>query len=232
MLAISLFIVTLSDQSINVALERLDLPLPLPEIHGLCCGLLCSMSSASAKTRWFTELLDAAELKPDDVAGKSAELKVLDEWFSETLASLNDAELEFAPAVPDDAVSVAIRIRALGDFCGGFTYGLGIALSQRGQKPIPADTLEIIEDFQAIESVDPEEGEIPSHSHGSEQKNIGTGTQQGSSEETTQTEGVSISPGEHQEVMYNELLEYVRVGVLLVLEDLRPVTNITQVKPS
>lgn len=213
----SIYLVTLSDQSINLALERLDLPLPLPEIHGLCCGLLCSMSSTAAKTRWFTELLDAAALKSDAVAAKAAELKVLDEWFSETLAALNDVELEFAPAMPDDAVPVAVRLRALSDFCGGFTYGLGIALSQRGQKPIPADTLEIIEDFQAIESTDLDESGPESDAR-----------------LVTQSGAISgvVDEAEQREVMYNELLEYVRVGVLLVLEELRPVTNVSQVKPS
>jgi len=32
--------------------------------------------------------------------------------------------------------------------------------------------------------------------------------------------------------MFNELLEYVRVGVLLILEELRPVTPINQTTPS
>jgi uncharacterized protein YgfB (UPF0149 family) len=231
LLAISLYLVTLSDQSIIVALERLDLPLPLPEIHGLCCGLLCSMSSTAAKTRWFTELLDAAALKSDAVASKASELKVLDEWFSETLASLNDVELEFAPAMPDDSLPVALRIRALGEFCGGFTYGLGIALSQRGQKPIPADTLEIIEDFQAIESTDLEESGLQQGSRGALQRDFPVGPKEGSESEDGQRVG-GIDEDEQQEVMYNELLEYVRVGVLLVLEELRPVTNITQAKPS
>lgn len=231
MLAISLYLVTLSDQSINVALERLDLPLPLPEIHGLCCGLLCSMSSTAAKTRWFTELLDAAGLKSDAVAAKAAELKVLDEWFSETLASLHDAELEFSPAVPDDDETVALRIRALGEFCGGFTYGLGIALSQRGQKPIPADTQEIIEDFQAIESADVDEGGSHYGLPPAVQQDLPVESEAGSENETVQPVSATEQK-EQQEVMYNELLEYVRVGVLLVLEELRPVTTVAQGKPS
>jgi uncharacterized protein YgfB (UPF0149 family) len=189
------------------------------------------MSSTAAKTRWFTELLDAAAIKSDAVASKAAELKVLDEWFSETLASLNDVELEFAPAMPDDSLPVAIKIRALGDFCGGFTYGLGIALSQRGQKPIPPDTLEIIEDFQAIESADVEGSGLQSGAQGAVQQDFPPEAKDGSDSENT----LAMDPkgqAEQQEVMYNELLEYVRVGVLLVLEELRPVTNITQVKPS
>ncbi len=184
------------------------MPLPLSEVHGLCCGLLCSMSSTAAKTRWFTEMLDAAQISSDAVASKAAQLKTLDDWFMATLTSLNDADLEFAPAMPDETLPVSIRNRALGDFCGGFTYGLGLALSKRGEKPLPSDTREIIEDFQAIESADIDEPYSP--------------------------KGVISSSDdiEQQEVTYNELLEYVRVGVLLILEELRPITPVAQVKPS
>ncbi|ASJ75977.1 hypothetical protein IMCC3135_29635 [Granulosicoccus antarcticus IMCC3135] len=171
------------------------MPLPLAEVHGLCCGLLCSMSSTAAKTRWFTELLDAASLSPEAVASKAGELKTLDEWFGQTLGTLNDADMDFSPALPDDDVSVQVRTRALGDFCGGYTYGIGIALSQRGHKPLPADTREIIEDFQAIEAAD-------------------------------------VDDSSTDEVVFTELLEYVRVGVLLILEELRPITPVTQLKPS
>lgn len=186
---------TLSNQTITRALERLQLPLPMSEVHGLCCGLLCSMPSSAAKTRWFTEILDAASLSSDSVASRAAELKTLDEWFSQTLSALNDAEMDFSPAVPEDDEPVHVRTQALGEFCGGYTYGIGLALNQRGSKPLPADTREIIEDFQAIEAADVDE--------------------------TTTDEGI-----------YMELLEYVRVGVLLILEELRPVTSVTQQHPS
>ncbi len=187
--------VTPSIQTLSNALERLDLPLPLAEVHGLCCGLLCSMSSTAAKTRWFTELLDAASLSPDAVASRAAELKILDEWFGQTLSTLNDADMDFSPALPDDDVPVTLRTRALGDFCGGYTYGIGIALAQRGHKPLPADTREIIEDFQAIEAAD-------------------------------------VDDASTDEAVYTELLEYVRVGVLLVLEELRPIMSVNQQQPS
>ncbi len=176
------------------------------------------MPSAAAKTRWFTELLDAASLSADAVASKAAELKALDEWFAQTLESLNHADLEFAPHVPDDETPVALRIRSLGDFCGGYTYGIGIALSQRGQKPLPQDTREIIEDFQAIEAT-----EIDEHA--------GSGVSyRGAKQEDPDTSVAETD--EQREGMYFELLEYVRVGVLLVLEELRPVTPVTQSKLS
>ncbi len=168
------------------------------------------MSSDSAKTRWFTEVLDSASLRADAVSAKARELKQLDQWFMDTLASLNDAELEFYPCVPEDDTPAQLKLRALGEFCSGFTYGIGIASGLRANKPFPKDTMEIIDDFQAIESAD----ELDSVSV------IGDNP-----DETDEKH-------DEQERIYQELLEYVRVGVLLVLEELRPVTRISQEMPS
>ena len=195
----------LTHLSIEATLSRLNVPLPVSEVHGLCCGLLCALPSAGAKTRWFTEVLDAAGLASSDVAGKAAQLKELDDWFGETVESMNNIDLDFAPAVPSDDTPVSQRMRALGDFCAGFTYGIGLTVTQRGNKSLPDDTQEIIEDFQAIDAADPidqadEQGEI-------------------------------LSADKHEGV-YVELLEYVRVGVLLVLEELRPISPSEQRKLS
>ena len=213
---------THSIQLISSALERLDVPLSASEIHGLCCGLLCSMPSAGAKTRWFTEILDAASLSPAVVSQKAAELKMLDAWFAETQSSLNGADLDFSPTLPEDDAPASYRIRSLGEFCGGFTYGIGIALGQRGQKPLPADTREIIEDFQSIDAVD-----LDDVSHGGADSDHAD-----SSVATTMARSGQTASQEDREAVYIELLEYVRVGVLLVLEELRPVTPNTQEKPS
>jgi uncharacterized protein YgfB (UPF0149 family) len=189
------------------SLERLAVPLSVSEVHGLCCGLLCALPSASAKTRWFTEVLDAASLTADSVHAKAADLKQLDEWFSGTLSAMNDVELEFYPCLPDDDVPVDVRIRALADFCSGFTYGIGLAGAARGNKSYPPDTREIIDDFQAIEAAD----------------------ERGKSELTDVDTDNDVNSREH---VFHELLEYVRVGVLLVLEELRPVSAVKQKQPS
>lgn len=155
------------------------------------------MSSSAAKTRWFTEILDAASLSADTVGAKASELKQLDQWFLQTLGSMNDADLDFYPCLPEEEAPVQSRVRALADFCSGFTYGIGIANASRGSKALPADTREIIEDFQAIDAADLSEF---------------SGT------------AVMSSDADSGEPAYHELLEYVRVGVLLVLEELRPIT--------
>ena len=195
----------LTHLSIEASLSRLNVPLPVSEVHGLCCGLLCALPSAGAKTRWFTEVLDAAGLASSDVASKAAQLKELDNWFAETVESMNNIDLDFAPAVPSDDTPVSQRMRALGDFCAGFTYGIGLTVTQRGNKSLPDDTQEIIEDFQAIDAADPID--------------------------QADEQGETLSADKHEEV-YVELLEYVRVGVLLVLEELRPISPSEQRKLS
>ena len=188
-------------QSLTGSLSQLNVPLPVSEVHGLCCELLCALPVSAAKTRWFTEVLDSAGLTANDVAGKAAQLKVLDEWFAQTLEAMNNADLEFTPVLPDDEIAVVERMRALTDFCSGFTYGVGLGMAHRGNRPLPEDTREIIEDFQAIESADAVD---------------------------QPDENGQVLSAEKQEGLYQELLEFTRVGVLLVLEELRPVSPTTQ----
>jgi len=194
-------IVNVQYQTVGNSLSQLNVPLPVSEVHGLCCALQCALPSSAAKTRWFTEVLDSAGLAADLVASKAAQIKALDEWFGQTLAALNDSDLEFTPLLPDDDIPVVERMRALSDFCAGFTYGVGLGVAHRGNRALPGDTREIVEDFQSIESADAvdqpdENGEVLS--------------------------------SEKQEALYQELLEFSRVGVLLVLEELRPVIPTTQ----
>jgi len=190
------------------------------------------MPSAGAKTRWFTEILDAASLSAESVSHNAAEIKLLDSWFGETLSALNAADLDFSPALPDDDTPVSYRIRLLGEFCAGFTYGVGIALSQRGQKPLPADTREIIEDFQSIDAIELEDA--PDNGNESASTSAPAATVMATSGHAISGHARSgqAASQEDQEAHYIELLEYVRVGVLLVLEELRPVMPATQEKPS
>jgi len=188
--------VSLQPESISLALERLNVPLSRAEAHGVLCGLLAASQTSVAKTRWFSELLDAAEMQAGDVSAKAADLKILDTWFGEALDALNNADLEFLPAVPDDSAPIRTRVRALGEYCAGFTYGLGLATANRGNKALPTDTRELIEDFQAIDGAEMESSGKPSD---------------------TAADGAD-------EDAYIELLEYVKVGVLLIHEEMKPVT--------
>jgi len=172
---------------LSALLRRLEVPIGASEAHGLLCGLLAAQPSARAKTKWLTELLDAAALAPESVSQKATEIKALDKWFSEVLESLHDANLNFNLLLPDDSVKLITRVGALADFCAGFCYGVGLGTGARGNKPLPDDTAELIKDFAEIDSA------------------------------------VNDSVDSADEESLAELSEYVRVGVLLVHEELQPI---------
>ncbi len=184
----------------EAALGAVGVPLSVAEAHGLACGLLCSQTSAAAKSRWFTELLDAAQLGVDSLAAHAGSVRCLDAWFEATQVQLDAPDMVFEPALPSDETPLGLRIDALGDYCAGFTYGVGIGVSARGNRPLPADTRELLTDFQAIDSIE----------RGAAAKMSGQSASDGASD-----------PG--SEADYVELLEYVRIGVLVVLEELKPV---------
>ncbi|PID63521.1 MAG: hypothetical protein CSB44_01480 [Gammaproteobacteria bacterium] len=168
----------------QLALDELEVPLPPSEVHGLAVGLLCSEESTRAKSLWFRELLESAGIEA--VAAHADALRRVDAWFGGIVAELNAADLAWQPLVPGEGAALAERVRALGDFCGGFTYGVSLGLGNQGNRPLPVETREILDDFQAIDGVDAD------------------------------------GDDEQDEAAFAELLEYVRVGVLFILEELRP----------
>jgi len=169
---------------------RLEVPISVSESHGLVCGLLSSQGSSSAKTQWFTQLLDAADIQAGTLEARADDLKTLDSWFGQVVKVMNDPDISFNPQLPGEHTSPAERVRALGDFCAGFCYGVGLGAAGRGNKPLPADTAELINDFNEIDS----------------------------------TVSNDVDGADENTLM--ELVEYVRVGVLLIHEELRPVSII------
>ncbi len=173
---------------LSALLSRLEVPVSVSEAHGLLCGLLSAQPSAMAKRVWLTELLDAAAITADSLSGRVDELRALDTWFSQVLESLNDPDLNFNPLLPEDNTVLRERTRALGDFCAGFCYGIGLGTAGRSSGKLPEDTAELINDFNEIDS--------------------------------TATSNIDDA----DEETLSELSEYVRVGVLLINEELQPVT--------
>src|SRR6202012_2834176 len=87
------------------------------EAHGTLTGCLCS-TVAYRFEDWMLEIL------PDGDAGPSA-TQVLMDLFRSTSVSLGEAQMEFAPLLPQDEEPIDARAAALGAWCQGFLYGLG-----------------------------------------------------------------------------------------------------------
>lgn len=155
----------------------------------MAVGLLCGQATGLAKSRWLTELLDAADMKADAVQNCATQIRELDAWFDETVAAINDSEMGFEPEMPEDSAPLAERSIGLIDFCSGFNYGLGLSSAGRDTTSLPQDTREVIADFQAIENLDLDELD------------------------------------ESEDEAWQELFEFLRVGVLLVHEEMHPVVG-------
>ncbi len=145
-------------ENITNDLSKMAVTISAAEAHGILSGLLCTVPSGVAKKHWFSELLDISGASADSLAQHTRELKALDNWFAESVQSLNDPDMNFQLCLPEDAASFKERQYALADFCAGFNYGFGIGMAGRDNKKLPEDTQELIEDFQSIESADIAQG--------------------------------------------------------------------------
>jgi len=84
---------------------------------------------------------------------EGAELEVLVQLQGEIADSLQDTELGFQPLLPDDEVPVADRTLALGQWCGGFLAGFGLA-GRFQEADLSEDLRELLTDLGKIASLD------------------------------------------------------------------------------
>lgn len=177
----------LSFAQIDAALERIGATTGAAESHGVLCGLLCTPSGVD-ETRWLKEILGGAEV---DDAFREEYHAVLLSTYAETVRQWDAEDCVFSPLLPEDSEPLARRTRALGAWCQGFLFGLGVGRITELTR-LPADCREIIMDLVAIARV-----------------------------------SVEMEASEATEAAYAELVEYLRVGVMLMNEELN--TGITSI---
>jgi uncharacterized protein len=151
------------------------------EAHGTLAGALCTVPTYRFED-WLQEILPDGRAQPLS----SGALRSL---YFITAETLNGAELEFHPLLPEDASPLDERTTALAQWCVGFLYGLGSG-SIPDLTALPGEVGEVIRDFDEITRV---------------------GVDGGQSEDDS---------GEQNESAYAELVEFVRVGVQIVFEEL------------
>ncbi|MCK4742992.1 MAG: UPF0149 family protein [Sulfuriflexus sp.] len=111
---------------------------------------------------------------------------------------LQGADFSYELMVPADDESLPNRVLALAQWCQGFYLGLGIA-GIDDLKKLPEDSREVVKDMTEIAGVE------------------------NYAEETEQQPA-----SEEDEAAYAELVEYLRVGVLLIFEELSKPKNVTE----
>ena len=120
----------------------------------------------------------------------------LSELHQSTLEMMNDATANFKLLLLDDDDPLPERVEALAAWCQGFIYGLAAGGIQEGSE-LPEDTAELLKDMIEI-------------------------SRAGHDVDDT---GVEESDVNDDEMAYMEIEEYVRMGVLLVYEELQPLQS-------
>lgn len=169
-----------AQSSLFESLRPLLEPLDPAELHGLLCGLLC-LDAHLDRQRWLacarTALADGEAWSEtlDDLAAKLLELGA---------AQMNTPDGTMTPLLPDDDAPLQQRVEALGRWCDGLLYGLGLSETElRGV--LSEESWEFLEDVADIAQ-------------------IGFDTDEA---------------GEADETAYMELVEYLRVGALMIQQD-------------
>lgn len=120
----------------------------------------------------------------------------LSDLHQSTLEMMNDVTGDFKLLLMDDDDPLPERIEALAAWCQGFIYGLAAGGIQEGSE-LPEDTAELLKDMIEI-------------------------SRAGHDVDDT---GLEESDDNDDEVAYMEIEEYVRMGVLLIYEELQPLQS-------
>jgi len=146
--------------TVTAALEGVEATVSAPEAQGMLCGLFCAPEAPEA-ARWMAQVLDG--LAPKGEPAREI-LEALTELYHDTRERLENDTLEFDLLLPDDEAELSTRARALGQWCEGFLYGLGLAGTHDPAR-LPKEANELVNDLTEIARIDDdieadEDGEI------------------------------------------------------------------------
>jgi len=180
-------------ESLGDILARAGAAYDAAEAHGTVCGVLCV--GADGGDTWVKHLLDQATGANAQQQACQKELLAVRESTRKLLAA---GALEFQPYLPDDNTGLKARTAALGEWCQGFLYGVGLGGRRLEDAELAAEVGEVLRDLAEIAKAS--------------------------------FEGATTS--EEDETDYAEILEYVRVGVQMIYEELQADVTGKPVPPS
>ncbi len=131
-------------QILNKSLTLVGALMSAAEAHGILCGLLCSSDFDNDK--WLKHVLGETSVQDGLASECEQQLLLLKNY---TLEQLNSPNFEFMPLVPDEDESMPERIQALGAWCEGFLFGLGLA----GVETLTGNEKEFINDLVSISRI-------------------------------------------------------------------------------
>jgi uncharacterized protein len=169
-------------ERVEQALEAVDAEFNAAQTHGMLCGMLGSLQPVKP-AGWIAQVL--VDTQPSGESAREC-LALLSELYARTVAQMDDDSLQFQLLLPDDTAPLKDRAEALGHWCDGFLYGMGLG-SLQPDAQLPAQVREALRDLGEIAQVE-----------------------------------INPAPEEENEQAYAQLVEYVRVAALLIMEALRP----------
>jgi uncharacterized protein YgfB (UPF0149 family) len=179
-------------------LEDLGSSVSAAEAHGCLAGALCT-SPHYPMQRWLEEIIPDEDSRKDDDSQQALRL-----LYADTLNSLRGDGMEFEALLPDDDIPLVVRAGGLSQWCQGFLYGFGTG------RAIDAATNQAATDADADSD---EQNELP----GSVNEVLNDLTHIGRASVEIEGDG-----NESEEEAYAEVVEYVRVGVQLIHDELIP----------
>jgi len=158
-------------------------------------GALCGMLCAQGATDAAKWLLHVLGEHEESNKALQKAGEMLMQIYRSTLEQMNDSNVEYELLLPDDDESLDDRVEALGIWCQGFVYGLAAGGIKEGAD-LPEDSQEIIKDILEISRAG-----------------------------YAIDDEAEIAITEDDEEAFMEVSEYVRMGVLLVYEELQPLQS-------
>jgi uncharacterized protein YgfB (UPF0149 family) len=131
--------------ALQAALTQAGIPVGAAECHGALSGWLAS-GLGQDPLPLLESLLDDGG--PDEAAAAARCHELLIEAHGALRRELDGDALSFAPLLPDDEVPLPTRVVALGEWCQGFLFGLGLAGDAAAQGG--SEVREVVEDFAQI----------------------------------------------------------------------------------
>lgn len=175
-------------EELSACLAANDSDLGAAECQAIVSAILCLQNEIDIGL-WSRRLLSGdLEANTDEAPPESAfhdqDLTLIKNLISDTLQQLNDPDLSFTPLLPEEDDGIEERSAALGEWCQGYLYGLGL-------------------------------GGLKSFDHLSEQAREFT-------QDLIQISRLEIESQESEanENAFFEIVEYVRMGVLMMRDEL------------
>jgi len=134
---------------VSTALARLGVTATAAESHGLLCGVLCARGTQVDEGCWLQETARASQPR----SFSADDLQVLRAVREETVRRFEAGAFEFQPLLPGDSRPITDRASALGEWCDGFLYGLGVGGIGPGTD-LSDDARDVMDDLAAISQVD------------------------------------------------------------------------------